>query len=234
MFRVTTVTDKIPYNTDVSIMRNNGPFPYRISYRHPRIDYTAPGSFFVTICCDNRRCLFGEVIDGTMRLNAFGEIVHNEWLRSKTIRLEIEMDEFVVMPNHFHGIVRIVHWPLPDGVTTAPGAHVGAPCQSNAWSTTGAHVGASCQSNAWSATGAHVGAPLRRTARSLGSIIAGFKSTVTMQINAVRGTPRQPVWQSRYHDRLIRTESSLHRIRAYIRNNPLQWHLDKQNPFKKR
>ena len=264
-------------------MRDNGSLPHRVSYRHPGIDYTAPGSFFVTICCDKRRCLFGDVIGGIMQLNALGDIVRTEWLRSKTIRPEIEMDEFVVMPNHFHGIIHIVHDPLPDVTITchdgarhnlhsghgerdpmtgahigapyrsttcsavgahigAPcrsttcstaGAHIGAPCQSTTCSTAKAHVGAPCRSTTCSAVGAHIGAPLRRTARSLGSIIAGFKSTVTMQINAVRGTPRQPVWQSRYHDHRIRTESSLHRIRAYIRNNPMQWYLDKHNPLRR-
>jgi REP element-mobilizing transposase RayT len=156
------------------------------------------------------------------------------------MRPEIVLDEFIVMPNHFHGIIHIVDTDVPDIASAisagahrrAPTpfarnwAHVGAPT-SNAFDATGAHVGAPISyDNNW----AHVGAPLRRPAGSLGSVIAGFKSTVTTQINAICGTPRRPVWQSRYHERVIRTEQSLRRIRAYIRNNPMQWHLDKQNP----
>jgi REP element-mobilizing transposase RayT len=62
----------------------------------------------VTICAHSQECLFGEIIDGEMRLNAYGEVVEEEWLRSAEIRSEIELDAFVVMPNHLHGIVIIM------------------------------------------------------------------------------------------------------------------------------
>lgn len=61
----------------------------------------------MTICVDRRECLFGDVVDGQMHLNRYGEIVSEEWQRSSVIRKEIELDAWVVMPNHFHGIVII-------------------------------------------------------------------------------------------------------------------------------
>lgn len=68
----------------------------------------------MTICAHDRECLFGKVVDGTMRLNELGEIVRNAWLQSAEIRHEIVLhaDEMVVMPNHIHGIVWIVDDPV--------------------------------------------------------------------------------------------------------------------------
>lgn len=71
-------------------------------------DYTKPGAYFVTLCTQGRACLFGDVHDGEMRLNALGNIVAGEWVKTREVRHEIERDEWVVMPNHFHGILAIV------------------------------------------------------------------------------------------------------------------------------
>jgi putative transposase len=78
---------------------------HRRSVRLQGYDYSQNGAYFVTICAFNRECLFGEVVNEMMLLNAWGEIVQEEWLRSAEIRREIELDLFVVMPNHFHGII---------------------------------------------------------------------------------------------------------------------------------
>jgi hypothetical protein len=64
-------------------------------------DYTKPGAYFVTLCTQGRACLFGDVHDGEMRLNALGNIVAGEWVKTREVRHEIELDEWVVMPNHF-------------------------------------------------------------------------------------------------------------------------------------
>ncbi|MEW6568022.1 MAG: transposase [Chloroflexota bacterium] len=80
---------------------------HRRSMRLKDYDYAQSGAYFVTICARQRECLFGEIAEGTMRLNNLGRIVEEEWLRSGFIRQEIELDEFVIMPNHLHGIVVI-------------------------------------------------------------------------------------------------------------------------------
>lgn len=82
---------------------------HRRSIRLADHDYSAEGGCFITIITQSRVCLFGEVTNGEVRLNEFGKIVYEEWFRSTDIRHEIElnMDEFVVMPNHIHGIVII-------------------------------------------------------------------------------------------------------------------------------
>ena len=79
----------------------------RRSIRLREYDYAQAGAYFVTICTQHRECLFGEIVDGRARLNAPGEVVAAEWSRSARIRREIELDSFVVMPNHVHGIVVI-------------------------------------------------------------------------------------------------------------------------------
>src|SRR2546423_12162335 len=90
------------------------PRPGRRSIRLPEYDYSAPALYFVTACTDGRRCLFGEVVGERMLPNAFGQIVESCWQGIPEHFPHIELDEFVVMPNHVHGIVGIVE---PVGAT---------------------------------------------------------------------------------------------------------------------
>ena len=80
---------------------------HRRSIRLRGYDYAQAGAYFVTICAKDRECLFGEVVDGEIVLNPIGKIVDDEWRLSATLRDEIELDEWVVMPNHVHGVVVI-------------------------------------------------------------------------------------------------------------------------------
>jgi len=73
---------------------------HRKSIRLRGYDYTSAGAYFLTICVQGRECLFGDVVDGTMRLNDAGRVVAEEWAKSADMRREITMDVFVVMPNH--------------------------------------------------------------------------------------------------------------------------------------
>ena len=89
--------------------------------RLPGYDYAQHGAYFVTICAQNRECLFGGVGVGEVELNNVGRLVYEEWLYTENIRPEVQLDEFVVMPNHIHGIITIRQ---PEG---AVGAHGRAP-----------------------------------------------------------------------------------------------------------
>jgi REP element-mobilizing transposase RayT len=95
---------------------------HRRSVRLPAYDYTQPGAYFVTVVTHQRQCLFGEIVDGRVMANAYGEAVAQEWLRSTQMRREIQLDAFVVMPNHIHGIVTMGDQPIV-------GAHGRAPLQ---------------------------------------------------------------------------------------------------------
>ncbi|MCG2587677.1 transposase [Rhodohalobacter sulfatireducens] len=79
----------------------------RRSIRLRDYDYSSPGEYFITICAQNRDCLFGEVLDGEMVLNEFGKIAHREWLQTENIRDNVKLDVFVIMPNHMHAIFGI-------------------------------------------------------------------------------------------------------------------------------
>ena len=90
-------------------MKYNPHTHHRRSIRFDRWDYRNEGAYFITICTYNRIPLFGEIADREMRLNRLGRAVEEEWLRSAEIRAEIELDAFVVMPNHIHGVVWIAN-----------------------------------------------------------------------------------------------------------------------------
>jgi REP element-mobilizing transposase RayT len=70
-------------------------------------DYSQAGAYFITVCTRNRECVLGDIADGEMRLNDAGRVVVEEWMKSADIRKEIELDAFVIMPNHIHGIIVI-------------------------------------------------------------------------------------------------------------------------------
>ena len=90
-------------------MGNNvQPFRFRRSIRLRDYDYTLAGAYFVTLCTFNSACLFGDIVNGQMRLNDLGALVDREWQRTARVRQSVESDAFVVMPNHIHGILFIL------------------------------------------------------------------------------------------------------------------------------
>lgn len=165
---------------------------YRIeSARLKHWDY-ASGWYFVTICTRGMECFFGEVRQGEMDLSPIGEIALTEWQKSAVIRSNVILDEFVIMPNHMHGIV----------------------------------VFEVMQGNAAGSGGNRFG-PLRTG--SLQSLANGYKGAVTRWCQN-SGYGGVFAWQPRFYDHIIRSAVDLERIRTYIRNNPLRWELDKNNP----
>lgn len=102
---------------------------HRRSIRLKGYDYTQAGAYFVTICTHERECLFGEVINGQVRLSRWGEIVYEEWFRTAELRPYVRLypDEFVVMPNHVHGII----WIVETTDSTTAGTGTAAPCPNN-------------------------------------------------------------------------------------------------------
>ncbi len=79
--------------------------PHRRSIRLKEYDYSQPGEYFVTICTHDHKCTLGEIINGEMQLNEIGKIAEEEWLRTAIIRPDIQLDLYVIMPNHIHGII---------------------------------------------------------------------------------------------------------------------------------
>jgi len=167
-------------------------------------DYSSPGAYFLTICTYQRQCLFGEIVKGIMQLNEFGQIAAAEWSRSSIIRQEIELHEWVIMPNHLHGIVIIT----PTNSTPTVGANGRSPSDRLPPDRL----------------------PLQMKSRSLSSLVAGFKSATTKRINLLRNSPGIPIWQRNYHEHIIRSQLSMQNIQQYIQNNPVLWKQDRFHP----
>ena len=96
----------------------------RRSVRLKDYDYKTPGAYFVTACTHNHRCLFGEVVNGVMRLNAVGRMVQAVWNELAVHYSNVETDAFVVSPNHIHGSIVLVR-AAPRGRPDGMGRHRG-------------------------------------------------------------------------------------------------------------
>jgi putative transposase len=169
-------------------------------------DYTQGGAYFITICTRDRECLWGKVINGMIQLNEMGRLVESVWLQTALVRPNIELDAYVVMPNHFHAIFFIHESPGVPGAT-----HRVAPTK-----------------NPYSAPG-KTRRPTGPKPRSVGAVMAQFKSLVTKSINDTRQYRGGTVWQRNYYEHVIRDEESLNRIREYIATNAHRWDLDREN-----
>ena len=184
-------------------MTNKFQNKYRIpSARLQNWDYGWHATYFVTICTQNRECYFGDIIDGEMQLSEIGKIIETEWLKTFEMRpdMNLQMGEFVVMPNHFHAIITIGEneYNIERGVQRGRDAM-------------------HCVS-----TKNEFGPQ----SKNLASIIRGFKSGVTTN---ARNIHADFAWQPRFHEHIIRNNESFEKIKLYIIENPLKWRDDKFN-----
>jgi REP element-mobilizing transposase RayT len=182
---------------------------HRRSIRLKGYDYSKAGTYFVTICTQNRECLFGDIFDGEICLNDAGCMIQKWWYEAAGKFKNIVLDEFMIMPNHFHGIIAIV------GATLCgcPGIHDRPEINLEPANTEQPH----------------------RVAPTLGDIIDWFKTMTTNEyIRNVRQknwpTFNGKFWQRNYYEHVVRGEKELHRIRKYIIDNPAKWAEDEDNP----
>ena len=92
-------------------MAYNPNIHHRRSVRLQGYDYSQAGLYFITICCDRRLCRFGNIENGEMKLNEFGKIAFDAWTKTPQLRPNVALGEFVIMPNHIHGIIYLLHSP---------------------------------------------------------------------------------------------------------------------------
>ncbi len=192
---------------------------YRIeTIRLSGYDYSQAGAYFVTICTKNRAHLFGEIKNGKMILNDYGKIVENEWLKTPAIRKDMNLilDVFIVMPNHFHGIIFVGE---NEFNTRRDAMHcVSTNTHKQQYNRRDAMHGVSMHGVSTNQFGPQ--------SKNLASIIRGFKSSCTKQINILNNLQGQSIWQSRFYEHIIRDDKELNQIRDYIINNPLNWEND--------
>ena len=186
------------------------PLKNRKSPRASWWDYSSPGVYFVTICTKDRAHLFGEIQDGKMHYSHSGIIANIIWYEIKNHFPTVELDEFVVMPNHIHGMINI-----------NPPADLDSDLKSESESPSiDVRTGIVGTGHALSLPNAALSLP------SLSTIVGSYKSAVTKHCNRL-GLPSG--WQSRFHDVIVKSENDYERIKNYIINNPSNWKNDDFN-----
>lgn len=181
---------------------------HRRSIRLPNYDYSQSGAYFITIVAWQRKCLFGEVIDGRMKLNKFGLVAAQQWEKLPKRFPNIELGAFVIMPNHTHGIIVIV-----DGRDTAGNRDDLDDELSRRAPTTHEQF-------------------QKPVKGSIPTIIRSYKSAVSYRINLMSGTQDIPVWQRNYYEHIIRNDRDLQNKTDYIDANPRLWALNDENPVR--
>lgn len=168
-------------------MKYNPDKYHRHSIRFPGYDYSLIGSYFITICTDNHNCIFGNITDGVMILNDPGRIVEQCWNTIPSHFPHVELDEWVIMPNHIHGILFITMNVNGDGVNGGDrvvGAKNFSPLRDN-------------RDN-------HHHQRPHGTSKTVGSIVRGFKIGVSELMR--QNTNIYNVWQRNCWEHIIRKE----------------------------
>jgi putative transposase len=176
--------------------------PERKALRLRDYDYSQDGCYFVTICTKHRENYFWEIVDGAMILNDYGRIAENCWREVSIHYQNVEIDEFTIMPNHIHGIIKI-------------------PVVGNEYFR-------SDQTHGNETHGNEDIRPLRDKS-NISNVIKWFKIWCTKEIRW-KYEDYDFSWQKSFYDVIIRNDDQLNKTRQYIIDNPLKWELDKNNP----
>jgi REP element-mobilizing transposase RayT len=193
-------------------MPNDPINPKRRSIRLPEYDYTQQGAYFITICSHLKKHIFGEITSGSMKLSPVGEIAHYQWHQLPQHFNNIELDTFIIMPNHIHGILIITKPQQP--ITRRD-----SPDLSNEDTPQVSTLTPFPPSNYKQPHGAVPG--------SVGAIIQNYKSRTSRKINTLLRSKINPIWQRNFYEHIIRDETDYERIVEYIENNPISWSDDK-------
>jgi REP element-mobilizing transposase RayT len=200
---------------------------YRKSIRLDGYNYASVGAYFVTVCTQNRLCLFGDVVDGAMVLNDAGQMIEYVLGNLRQRFEKIDIDTHVIMPNHFHVVIIVKENRRRGESCIRPelgldkGDHKDRPYY---------ELDDRIDENR-----GQYKHPCGTEDGSLGLIIQAFKSITTVEY--IRGVKQQGwspfpgrLWQRNYYEHIIRNDDELNRIREYILNNPMNWDEDEYNP----
>jgi REP element-mobilizing transposase RayT len=194
-------------------LQNGPPRPERKPMRLTGYDYSTNGAYFVTICIKNGICNFGNVVisDGLYHpeivLNEYGKIIETQWKWLFDRYMHISMDDYVIMPDHFHGIIHFSAGNDTASVGNGRDRSLQSP---------------QCDRSLYIQ---------KERIKPLPQIIGAFKTTSSKLIHSAGCLPFK--WQKSYYDRVIRDELELQNVRQYIRSNPLKKHLsdESDSPF---
>lgn len=146
---------------------------YRIkSARHEEWDYSQDGFYFITICTEKWKSFFGNIENEKMVLSELGKIVKNEWFKTREIRKNVKLDEFVVMPNHIHGIIQVLNMNVKNGTNDT---NVETHCHASSANDPNNKNEISVKTETQSIASLQQGNKFVPQSNNLGAIIRGFK-----------------------------------------------------------
>ena len=222
-------------------MPNDSNNPKRRSIRIPEYDYTQQGAYFITICTHLKKHIFGEITSGNMKLSPMGEIAHYQWHQLPQRFNNIELDAFVIMPNHIHGILIInkPQYPITRRGEAGENKH-GSPAKNPKSPVYPEIMFLDCEGSPVLSNGdtpqvlkskhnspTNYKQPHGTIPGSIGAIIQNYKSLTTRKINMLLRTKNKTIWQRNFYEHIIRDETDYERIVEYIENNPVSWSDDK-------
>lgn len=175
------------------------PLPNRKLNRLKGYDYAQNGFYFLTICTKNRAEFFGKIQNGGMVLNQFGEITRQCWKDIPIHFPDVSLGEFIVMPNHIHGILILDRQSVGNNNPLIIGNNNYCSLRKIPWQT--------------------------QLSRSISSVIRGFKIGATQYFH--QNNNFEFAWQKSFYDHIIRNEKAYYQIQQYIINNPINWEMDK-------
>ena len=223
---------------------------YRIeSNRASFWDYSAPADYFITICTVDRECIFGIITNGIMVFSEYGKIVRSEIIKMPEYNKRVILNEWVVMPNHIHGIITLGDYGYDNGVWSVGDVanHVKKIHEFSLPSSTPSTIPSTAPTTPTAPTEQSLSQwwhnpnhqptiddikQYRKYRRKMIilKILGKFKQQTSKQINIKRNTPKTKNWQANYHDHIIRDDRAYQNIKNYIINNPAKWTADKFNP----
>jgi putative transposase len=165
------------------------------STRRPNYDYSSPGSYFITICTKYRKPHFGRILNQKINLTEIGEMARSFWIEIPQHFKNVLLDEFIIMPDHLHGIIIILNKTSNPRDIAQLRLHRIQPSINQQMS------------------------QISPKPNSLPTIIRSYKSICTREINKIYPSAEFK-WQSRFHERIIQNNYQLKNVQNYIRNNP--------------
>lgn len=201
----------------------------RKSIRLKGYDYSQAGLYFITICCQDKAHLFGKIENGIMLLNDFGQIAHDELKHTEKIRDNIRIHDYIIMPDHIHGIIEILFKKNEKEDTqnskfTSPSQSIGSIIRGYKIATIKKikeHI--NNKENLLKSTGESQFAPINPTKSQFAPTSttgeSQFAPTAKKKILALN----YKIWQRNYYEKIIRNKTAYNNISKYIRNNPKEW-----------
>lgn len=201
---------------------------HRRSIRLKNYDYAGKGLYFITLCTAQRKNIFGRIINGELFLNPLGEIAKEEWAKTPEIRDNTSLGEFIIMPNHMHGIISIdyqIRKPGKDeiGKFHSPSHTIGAIIRGYKGATT-KRIHQLLRKIKESG-----GAGESKSDRDSGEFLLD-RATDELDTGESPFAPTAPtgsIWHRNYYENIIRNEKAYRNISNYIINNPINWEKDK-------